>query len=136
MSSIVKIELRDNELPKEKTLMIYLEDFDERYMKLTVDSLQSIIDKYRKDNVTCICFVGGESNYKEINEYAMTIRFFEDFSIAWCVNNIDYSTIKLHYFDYIKVLSNSKIYRIHMTREIDENHDPVFAFEDITGELE
>ena len=66
-----------------------------------------VIDALIRDNqgITCICFMGGDSNHTYLNKLARYIKDnYSDIKIAWYSGNKEISDkIDLWNFDYIKV---------------------------------
>lgn len=73
--------------------------------ELTFDELSRLIDK--NDGITCVCFMGGDANPKEISELAEKVaktHKYGNIKIAWYSGRDEISEeIDLTYFDYIKI---------------------------------
>ena len=54
--------------------------------------------------ITCICFMGGDSNPQEVNALARYLKFFNIYKVAWYSGKPKISSeINLENFDYIKL---------------------------------
>ena len=119
------------------------------------------IERLIKENegLTAICFMGGDSDPKLINHYAKLIRestideTVDSFTvpnpirIGWYSGRQELSKdIDIKNFNYIKLgpyieelgglknpNTNQRLYEVQMSREIDENGDPVYGLMDITN---
>lgn len=119
------------------------------------------IERLIKENegITAICFMGGDSEPKLINHYAKLIRestideVVDSFTvtnpirIGWYSGRQELSKdIDIKNFNYIKLgpyieelgglknpNTNQRLYEVQMSREIDENGDPVYGLMDITN---
>lgn len=119
------------------------------------------IERLIKENegITAICFMGGDSEPKLINHYAKLIRestideTVDSFTvtnpirIGWYSGRQELSKdIDIKNFNYIKLgpyieelgglknpNTNQRLYEVQMSREIDENGDPVYGLMDITN---
>lgn len=77
---------------------------------LDVDWLDVLVTQ-QKGGITCICFMGGDSNPKQINTFAEHVRmsaawnkYYENLKIAWYSGKDSISKdINLRNFDYIKL---------------------------------
>ena len=71
-------------------------------VKLGIGELKKLIKKHIE--VSCICFMGGDANPKEINMLAEYLKKNTHYKVAWYSgkNHVD-SEIQIEYFDYIKL---------------------------------
>ena len=69
---------------------------------LTYNKLLELVNSNK--GISCICFMGGDSNLGEINGLAAVIRYQTNLKIAW-YSGRQYipEGLNLSYFDYIKV---------------------------------
>lgn len=115
MIKYVNAEVVFRELPDEITLAInisncpchcpgchssYLaEDIGE---ELTINSLQGLLDKNK--GISAICFMGGDSNPKEISNLAKYVKDNTDLSIGWYSGRQELSSdIDINQFNFIKL---------------------------------
>ena len=69
---------------------------------LTYNKLLELVNSNK--GISCVCFMGGDSNPEEINGLAAVIRYQTNLKIAW-YSGRQYipEGLNLSYFDYIKV---------------------------------
>lgn len=157
MLKYVNTEITFSEVPDEITLCInisncpchckgchspYLaEDIGE---ELTDSLLVSLIRKH--EGITCVCFMGGDSNPANINSLARFIKLlsWSKLKVAWYSGRSELSPeIYLPWFDYIKLgpyieelgplnskTTNQKFYQVCNMASIDE--EPRYELIDIT----
>ena len=109
------------------------------------EAIDDLINKNK--GITCVAFMGGDSDPRGINTRAEAIKnVFPELKVAWYSGRQELSPdIRLKNFNFIKLgpyieelgglkstKTNQRLYEVVMTREIDENGDPVYALEDIT----
>lgn len=104
--------------------------------------------------ITCVAFMGGDSSPEYVNWLAGIIRStneldkgsWVDVRIAWYSGRQELSpAIELKNFNYIKLgpyieelgplnnpNTNQRFYEVRMSREIDENGNPIYGLTDIT----
>lgn len=70
--------------------------------ELTIDELKALID--RNSGISCVCFMGGDSNPSEIDELAAWVKRNTLLKVGWYSGRsyID-SRVSVFNFDYIKV---------------------------------
>lgn len=69
---------------------------------LTLDTIYKLIDS--NEGITCICFMGGDSNPSEIDALAQFIKIYYPLKVAWYSGRQELSKdINLKWFDYIKL---------------------------------
>ncbi|MGN0144141.1 MAG: 4Fe-4S cluster-binding domain-containing protein [Clostridium sp.] len=71
---------------------------------LTINELRNLIQ--RNEGVTCICFMGGDSDHIEIDNLARWVQIFmhHKYKIAWYSGRQELSKdINLKWFDFIKL---------------------------------
>lgn len=104
------------EVPNETTLAINISNCPNNcvnchseYLKndigniLNIEALNNIIAPY-KNNITCICFMGGDRFPDEINTLAKYVKNSLNFKTAWYSGKDEISeNITLNNFDYIKI---------------------------------
>lgn len=69
-------------------------------------NLKSLINLLEENNgITCVCLMGGDSEPKEINNYAQAIQKYDpELKVAWYSGKQELSKyIDLKYFNYIKL---------------------------------
>lgn len=159
MLKYVNYDIVFQEVPNETTLAInisncpchckgchssYLsEDIGE---ELRMSTLLRLCDK--NAGITCVSFMGGDSNPLSINTLAMIIRINKpNLKVAWYSGRQELSKdIDLRNFDYIKLgpyieelgglkspTTNQRMYEVKMCRELYEDGNPVYGLEDITS---
>lgn len=75
----------------------YLWEYKGNYIS---DDIKSLIEQY-EGYITCVCFMGGDQNLKELNELCLTIHDYDLKSCLYSGSN----TLKLNevpFFDYVK----------------------------------
>lgn len=114
---------------------------------LTTDILYDLVVKNK--GITCICFLGGDSNPEWINFYAKWIKDNTDLLVAWYSGNTKISDeIELKNFNYIKigpyikilgplteVTTNQVFYKVVPLREYDTRGNQLYGLEDITSKF-
>ena len=111
--------------------------------ELTNEELDRLIEV--NDGITCVCFMGGDSNPEIINNFAEYIHTVKKLKVGW-YSGIDkyYKNINFDWYDYIKLghydeesgglnkeTTNQKLYKI--THKILENNVKRIDFENITN---
>lgn len=155
MLKYVNTEITFSEVPDEITLCInisncpchckgchspYLaEDIGE---ELNSHSLQELIKA--NEGITCICFMGGDSNPQDIDSLAQWLKIYFPYKVAWYSGRqtLPYD-MDLEWFDYIKLgpyieelgplnskTTNQKFYQVCNMASIDE--EPRYELIDIT----
>ena len=77
----------------------YLWEYEGNYIS---DDLDMLIQKYQ-GLITCVCFMGGDSNPEEINNLAIKIKS-KNLKVGWYSGNSEISDkINIKNFDYIKI---------------------------------
>lgn len=155
MLKYVNTEITFSEVPDEITLCInisnchchcrgchspYLaEDIGE---ELNSHSLQELIKA--NEGITCICFMGGDSNPQDIDSLAQWLKIYFPYKVAWYSGRQELSkNIYLGWFDYIKLgpyieelgplnskTTNQKFYQVCNMASMDE--EPRYELIDIT----
>ena len=99
--------------------------------KLNSDSIKELISNNK--GITCICFMGGDSNPLEVDALAHFIKIYFPIKIAWYSGRQELSKdINLNNFDFIKLgpyieelgplnnkTTNQKFYKIEENKLID-----------------
>ena len=155
MLKYVNTEITFSEVPDEITLCInisncschckgchspYLaEDIGE---ELNSHSLQELIKA--NEGITCICFMGGDSNPQDIDSLAQWLKIYFPYKVAWYSGRqtLPYD-MDLEWFDYIKLgpyieelgplnskTTNQKFYQVCNMASMDE--EPRYELIDIT----
>lgn len=109
---------------------------------------KSLVDLIGSNNgITCIAFMGGDNESASVNHLARFIKkTFWWLRIAWYSGRQELSTdIELKNFNYIKLgpyveelgplnnpNTNQRFYEVRMSREVDENENPIYGLTDIT----
>ncbi|MGP1514586.1 MAG: anaerobic ribonucleoside-triphosphate reductase activating protein [Bacteroidales bacterium] len=85
--------------------------WEDRGEVLDEQSLTNLINTY-KGNFTCLAFMGGDNDPKEVNRLAKFVKEeFENIKVAWYSGKDELSKeIKEQNFDYIKIGSYKKEY--------------------------
>lgn len=98
--------------------------------------------------ITCVSFMGGDLEPATVNLRAAQIKTaYPDIRVAWYSGRQELSKdIDIKNFNYIKLgpyieelgglknpNTNQRLYEVQMSREIDENGDPVYGLMDITN---
>lgn len=161
MLKYVNYDIVFQEIPNETTLAInisncpchckgchssYLaEDIGE---PLTERELEKLIRENK--GITCISFMGGDSDPEEINRLAQHIWYCyggEGLLVAWYSGRQELSKdVDIKNFNFIKLgpyieelgglkspTTNQRMYEVKMSRELDEDGNPVYGLEDITN---
>lgn len=115
MLKFKEIKVVFREIPEEITLSINItncpikcKDCHSKHLwenigsDLTITKLSHLITK--NEGITCICFMGGDSDTNYLNNLAKYIKNKYNIKVAWYSgqDSID-SMINLEYFDYIKI---------------------------------
>ena len=99
--------------------------------ELNNNSIKELINNNK--GITCICFMGGDSNPSEVNALAQFIKIYFPIKIAWYSGRQELSKdINLNNFDFIKLgpyieelgplnskTTNQKFYKIEENKLID-----------------
>ena len=155
MLKYVNTEITFSEVPDEITLCInisnchchckgchspYLaEDIGE---ELNSHSLQELIKA--NEGITCICFMGGDSNPQDIDSLAQWLKIYFPYKVAWYSGRQELSSdINLQWFDFVKLgpyieelgplnskTTNQKFYQVCNMASMDE--EPRYELIDIT----
>ena len=103
-----------------------------------------LIDK--NEGITCVAFMGGDSDPSSVNMLAGILRT-SGLLTAWYSGRQELSEdIDIKNFNYIKLgpyieelgglkspNTNQRFYEVQMSRELDENGDPIYGLMDITS---
>ena len=110
--------------------------------ELNSHSLQELIKA--NEGITCICFMGGDSNPQDIDSLAQWLKIYFPYKVAWYSGRqtLPYD-MDLEWFDYIKLgpyieelgplnskTTNQKFYQVCNMASIDE--EPRYELIDIT----
>lgn len=113
--------------------------------ELNKESLKTLIEK--NNGITTICFMGGDGKPDKVNKLAQFVKKnYPNLKTCWYSGNETLSkAIDLQYWDFIKlgpyeekygpldkVTTNQRFYEVQMSREMDENNNPVYGLMDIT----
>lgn len=113
---------------------------------------ERVLEKLIRENkgITCISFMGGDSDPEEINRLAQHIWYCyggEELLVAWYSGRQELSKdIDIKNFSFIKLgpyieelgglkspTTNQRMYEVKMCRELDEDGNPIYGLEDITS---
>ena len=101
--------------------------------ELTFEELERLIEK--NSGITCVCFMGGDANPKEVNDLAQKIimspKYFKWLKLAWYSGMDEISDdVDMIYFNYIKIghydeklgglnkeTTNQRLYKISFDKE-------------------
>ena len=158
MLKYVNTEITFSEVPDEITLCInisncschckgchspYLaEDIGE---ELNSHSLQELIKA--NEGITCICFMGGDSNPQDIDSLAQWLKIYFSYKVAWYSGRQELSSdINLQWFDFVKLgpyieelgplnskTTNQRMYKVVYTYYDDGTSG--YELEDITNKF-
>lgn len=157
MLKYVNTDVVFQEIPNETTLVInisncpchckgchsaYLaEDIGDH---LDLRALMRLIDKNK--GITCVAFMGGDSDPQSINMLASIIKT-KGLLTAWYSGRQELTKgIELKNFNFIKLgpyieelgglkspTTNQRLYEVKMSKEVDEKGKPIYGLEDITN---
>ena len=110
--------------------------------ELNSHSLQELIKA--NEGITCICFMGGDSNPQDIDSLAQWLKIYFPYKVAWYSGRQELSSdINLQWFDFVKLgpyieelgplnskTTNQKFYQVCNMTSIDE--EPRYELIDIT----
>lgn len=161
MLKYVNYDIVFQEIPNETTLAINISNCPchckgchSSYLAEDIGELltERELEKLIRENkgITCISFMGGDSDPEEINRLAQHVPYCyggEELLIAWYSGRQELSKdIDIKNFNFIKLgpyieelgglkspTTNQRMYEVKMSREIDENGDPVYGLMDITN---
>lgn len=117
MLKFVESDITFAEIPRELTLCINISNcpchcpgchsqhlWQDIGDELNLETLHKLIDPY-KAGITCVCFMGGDSDPEEINFLALEIKnIFPGLKVAWYSGKTELSDkINIERFDYIKL---------------------------------
>lgn len=156
------IQVVFRELPDEITLAINIsgcplrcEGCHSPYLRddigtvLTEEILRRLINSH--PGITAICFMGGDAYPVEINAMAQWLKWhYPSFHVGWYSGRNELPPdIELSHFNYIKLGpyipvsggldspdTNQHLYEVVMTREVNENYEPIYGLNDITHKLQ
>lgn len=113
---------------------------------------ERVLEKLIRENtgITCISFMGGDSDPEEINRLAQHVPYCyggEELLTAWYSGRQELpNSIDIKNFNFIKLgpyveelgglkspTTNQRLYEVKMCRELDEDGNPVYGLEDITN---
>lgn len=111
---------------------------------LDLGALMRLIDKNK--GITCIAFMGGDSDPQSINMLASIIKT-KGLLTAWYSGRQELAKgIELENFNFIKLgpyieelgglkspTTNQRLYEVKMSKEVDEKGKPIYGLEDITN---
>ena len=115
-------------------------------INLTFDTLLTMC--YINNGITCVSFMGGDSEPEYINKLANVIKVGElPIKVAWYSGKQELpKDIDIKNFNFIKLgpyieelgglkspTTNQRMYEVKMSRELDEDGNPVYGLEDITN---
>lgn len=112
---------------------------------LTYEELSRLIQANR--GITAVSFMGGDANPAEINRLAHWVKTQTHLLTGWYSGRSQLSSdIELSNFNFIKLgpyidelgplnspTTNQRMYEVVMSREVDENNNPIYALNDITS---
>lgn len=117
--------------------------------ELTVKTLMNLIDKNR--GVTCISFMGGDSDIESLNKLAFAVKCRSDYpyKVAWYSGNDSLDLfVDLSNFNYIKLgpynqsrgplnkpTTNQRFYEVIMSKNTDEGGNSKYKLNDITSKF-
>lgn len=112
--------------------------------ELTSYSLLELLKKNK--GVTCVAMMGGDSEPQEVEYFSELVRNIAGLRYAWYSGRQELpKDIDISKFDYIKLgpyieelgglkspTTNQRFYEVQMSREIDENDNPIYGLVDVT----
>lgn len=112
--------------------------------ELTSYSLLELLKKNK--GVTCVAMMGGDSEPQEVEYFSELVRSIAGLKYAWYSGRQELpKDIDISKFDYIKLgpyieelgglkspTTNQRFYEVQMSREIDENDNPIYGLVDVT----
>lgn len=112
--------------------------------ELTSYSLLELLKKNK--GVTCVAMMGGDSEPQEVEYFSELVRNIAGLRYAWYSGRQELpKNIDISKFDYIKLgpyieelgglkspTTNQRFYEVQMSREIDENDNPIYGLVDVT----
>ena len=112
--------------------------------ELTAYSLLELLKKNK--GVTCVAMMGGDSEPQEVEYFSELVRNIAGLRYAWYSGRQELpKDIDISKFDYIKLgpyveelgglkspTTNQRFYEVQMSREIDENDNPIYGLVDVT----
>lgn len=112
--------------------------------ELTAYSLLELLKKNK--GVTCVAMMGGDSEPQEVEYFSELVRSIAGLRYAWYSGRQELpKNIDISKFDYIKLgpyieelgglkspTTNQRFYEVQMSREIDENDNPIYGLVDVT----
>lgn len=155
MLKYVNTEITFSEVPDEITLCINISNCpchckgchspylaEDIGKELNSHSLQELIKA--NEGITCICFMGGDSNPQDIDSLAQWLKIYFPYKVAWYSGRQELSSdINLQWFDFVKLgpyieelgplnskTTNQKFYQVCNMTSIDE--EPRYELIDIT----
>lgn len=158
MLKYINYDIVFQEIPNETTLAINITNCpchcegchspylaEDAGINLTFDTLLTMC--YINNGITCVSFMGGDSEPEYINKLANVIKVGElPIKVAWYSGKQELpKDIDIKNFNFIKLgpyieklgglknpNTNQKFYEVKMLREIDEEGNPIYGLEDIT----
>lgn len=112
--------------------------------ELTSYSLLELLKKNK--GITCVAMMGGDSEPQEVEYFSELVRNIAGLRYAWYSGRQELpKDIDISKFDYIKLgpyieelgglkspTTNQRFYEVQMSREIDENDNPIYGLVDVT----
>lgn len=112
--------------------------------ELTAYSLLELLKKNK--GITCVAMMGGDSEPQEVEYFSELVRNIAGLRYAWYSGRQELpKDIDISKFDYIKLgpyveelgglkspTTNQRFYEVQMSREIDENDNPIYGLVDVT----
>ena len=112
--------------------------------ELTSYSLLELLKKNK--GITCVAMMGGDSEPQEVEYFSELVRNIAGLRYAWYSGRQELpKNIDISKFDYIKLgpyveelgglkspTTNQRFYEVQMSREIDENDNPIYGLVDVT----
>lgn len=112
--------------------------------ELTSYSLLELLKKNK--GITCVAMMGGDSEPQEVEYFSELVRNIAGLRYAWYSGRQELpKDIDISKFDYIKLgpyveelgglkspTTNQRLYEVQMSREIDENDNPIYGLVDVT----
>jgi len=114
--------------------------------ELTDEKLCSLIE--RNEGITCICFMGGDSDPKRVEELCKLVKTKYPFLLTCWYSGKKENSIDLSCLDYLKLgpyieqlggldcpTTNQRFYEITLNRSTDTNYNPEYGLIDITDKF-
>lgn len=157
MVKFVETEVVFSEIPDEVTLAVNISNCQHNcpgchspYLRKDIgeELTEEVIDKLIKENdgITCFCFMGEGNDEEALIECMLYIRRnYPELRLGLYSGSKNINNRYLEYLTYYKVggykeefgplnkeTTNQRLYEVILTRDVDENYNPIYGLNDIT----